>query len=573
MKQIKLLVASFCLISSLSQAQAPSWIWARSGDNQNNSGRSVAKDLAEDKYGNVYVLGGYAGTMNFGAASFTATGSVGIYLLKYDASGTLLWAKAVENASSVLAQSVVVDSNGDAYIAGTFSDSAVFDNVTLTSKGFNDVFLAKFSAGGQLKWAKSFGSSFDEFMQRGLAIDSRNNIVICGTFATGIGSNATISFDSYTLTSKGRPNIFLAKFNNDGDAIWAKTAGDEPGTYGNALAVDKQDNIYIVGEFLGPGPQAHFDNITINSSNIGLITGTAFLAKYDSSGTAIWAQAIGGKRPVGGNDFGAIQGTLVTTDSSGNVLVGGNYQACAIIVGNDILEPGSYYAGEYDIWFAKFSSGGDPVWAKKAGSPWQDYLRGISADNAGNVYITGEHGNVCIFDNDTAFIPATGPALIHMFVCKYGPDGTLRWLNSIGGEYNAIGLQVITDRTGAVIISGGFSAPALSFGTSTIHNGGSNNGFIAKMSILTGIGTVRRNNPDVEIYPNPASDKLFVRSAASGAFTGYTLVNVLGRKMAEGRMEASHVQSISLPSLPDGLYYLNLSGRDVFATKKISILH
>jgi hypothetical protein len=568
---IKILSVSFCLLCSiLVHAQLSTWAWASSGDNQNNSGRSVAKGIAQDKFGNIYVVGGYAGSIVFDTSSFTANGNVSIYLLKYNSSGALLWARAVENANSVVAQSVAVDSNGDAYIAGAFLGSAVFDTVTLTSNGANDIFLAKFGSDGQVIWAKSFGTTFEDNLQSGLAVDSRNNILINGTFATGTGSNATITFDGFSITSKGRPNIYLVKFDSDGRAIWAKRAGDAPSTYGYSLATDRDDNIYMVGYFLSA--QAHFGNITVNSNNIGNITGTAFLVKYDSAGTPIWAHAFGGKRTVGDNDYGSIQGTLVTTDSSGNVFVGGDYSDCAMVVGSSVLQPTSYDIGTYDMWFAKFSPGGNYIWAKKAGSMEPDYLRGLTVDKLGNVYITGEHGEACVFDGDTAFLPVTGSSTSQMFVCKYNKDGNLQWLNSLGGDDNSVGCQLIVDSVGNAIMVGGFVAQALRFGSTVLFNGGNINGFIAKTGVPATTASVNPLLDNVRIFPNPASNEVIIQTANPGMFTDYTLVDALGRKMASGQIAPLQSQRISLPSIPDGLYYLNISGK-VVVSNKIQIIH
>jgi hypothetical protein len=121
------------------------YIWAKNlGGEQGAGGYAIAVDLA----GNVYTAGGFFDTADFnpGAAYDTliAYGSNDIYLSKLDANGNFLWAHSMGGGSSDVGLGIAVDQYENVYSTGYFGGTAWFDsNTTLTSQGFNEIFLFK----------------------------------------------------------------------------------------------------------------------------------------------------------------------------------------------------------------------------------------------------------------------------------------------------------------------------------------------------------------------------------------------------------------------------------------------
>ena len=104
-----------------------------------------------------------------------------------------------------------------------------------------------------------------------------------------------------------------------------------------------------------------------------------------------WAKQIGGSSGDGAKS--------ITTDSSGNVLVGGYFQGNIDIDGdgnNDFTSNGSN-DGYNDGYAAKFDSNGNFVWAKQIGGSSHDYANSITTDSSGNVLVGGYfYGNIDI---------------------------------------------------------------------------------------------------------------------------------------------------------------------------------
>ena len=192
-------------------AQSPNYLWAKSaGGTSSDWGKSVATDAS----GNVFVCGVFESlSITFGSYTLTnASASSGdIFLVKYDASGNVIWAKSAGGTDDDYGYSVATDASGNTFVTGRFhSPSITFGSYTLTnaSAGSGDIFLVKYDASGNVIWAKSTGGTTED-KSSSVATDARGNCFVTGGFWS-----SSITFGSYTLNnaSAGKGDIFLAKF-------------------------------------------------------------------------------------------------------------------------------------------------------------------------------------------------------------------------------------------------------------------------------------------------------------------------------------------------------------------------
>ena len=321
-----------------------------------------------DSSGNVYLTGAFSSpsiSFNGGSTTLTNAGIQNIFLAKFDTNGNPQWSKSFGGTGADMAQSVAVDSNGYVYLTGTFSSSSInFGGGAMATNGGYDIFLAKFSTGGALQWQKSFGGTSTDAGQS-VAVDSSGNVYLTGYFWS---SSLTIGS---TLTNQGNDDVFLAKFNSSGTPQWAKSFGGTGEEGGQSLAVDSSGNVYLTGVF--------------NSSSINLGGGALtnagtvnmFLAKFNPSGTLQWQKSFGGT----GSD--SANGLVV--DSGSNVYLTGGFSSSSINFSGGTLNN----AGNYDIFLAKFNTGGTLQWQKSFGGTANDAANGLGVDSSGNVYLTG----------------------------------------------------------------------------------------------------------------------------------------------------------------------------------------
>ena len=186
-----------------------------------------------------YIVAGY--TNSFGA------GSGDVFLVKTDANGNVQWAKTYGGTGGEIAHSVQQTSDGGYIVAGY---------TTSFGAGWGDAFLVKTDANGNVQWAKTYGSTGDEYI-----------ITVQQTSDGGyIGAGATSSFGA------GGLDFFLIKTDANGNLQWAKTYG---GTGLDSVYYSVQqtsDGGYIVAGYttsFGAGGEDIFLVKTDANGNIG----------------------------------------------------------------------------------------------------------------------------------------------------------------------------------------------------------------------------------------------------------------------------------------------------------------
>src|SRR3989304_831310 len=150
--------------------------WA---DRENSgTGNVTATDVATDSSGNVYVTGYFAGTVNLGAGSWTSTGN-DFFIVKYSSSGAFQWSDREDSGTgSVTANSVVTDSSGNVFVAGSFQTAAVDFGAGSWTPISGDYFVVKYNSSGAFQWADREDSGTGNALAQGVATDSSGNVFV-----------------------------------------------------------------------------------------------------------------------------------------------------------------------------------------------------------------------------------------------------------------------------------------------------------------------------------------------------------------------------------------------------------
>jgi len=366
----------------------------------------------------VYITGEFQGAADFdpgaGSTILTPVGGgsdIDIFFAKYNFSGSLVWAKNIGSTNNDHGYGIATDASGNCYITGSYGGgTADFDPGTgtanLTTNGVNfDIYFAKYDASGNYIWAKSIGGLGGD-IGHAITVDAAGNVFITGEYA------GTADFDpgsgTTNLTPVGNMDIFFAKYTSTGAFTWAKSIGSIGGDIGYAIAVDASGNVYIAGMFNGVAdfnPGAGTLNLTSTGSC------DAFFGKYTSAGALVWAKNIGGATTDEAHG--------IAVDASGNVYVNGFFWGTAD------FDPGAgtinmTAVGNYDGFFAKYSSAGSYVWAADIGSTSFDYVSGIALDASDNIYITGSFNNTADFEPGAGTVNRTSHGGYNIFAAKYG---------------------------------------------------------------------------------------------------------------------------------------------------------
>ncbi|MEO8086805.1 MAG: T9SS type A sorting domain-containing protein [Bacteroidota bacterium] len=293
-------------------------LWATSAG---GTGSDAGYGITTDASGNVLVTGSFAiPSITFGNTTLTNAGSLDIFVVKYDASGNVLWATRAGGTSSDVGIGISSDAGGNVAITGYFySPSITFGNTTLTnaSVGQPDIFVVKYDTSGNMVWASSAGGTGMD-LGIGVSTDAGGNVILTGWF-----SGSSITFGNSTLISAGSLDIFVAKYDASGNVLWAISAGGTDEEEGGAISTDAAGNVVVTGFFYSPS--ITFSNITLTSAGLADI----FIVKYDASGNVLWATS------AGGTDDDDCRG--ISTDAGGNVFVTGIFYSPSITFGSTTL--------------------------------------------------------------------------------------------------------------------------------------------------------------------------------------------------------------------------------------------
>lgn len=220
----------------------------------------AVRGMAIDQANNVYVCGTFTDTIIFvltatDTVAFGSAGGVDMFLAKYSADGDFLWATTMGGPGEDLATDVAFHPEGALYVTGGFEKRCVFAGVfALLSQGGRDVFLARFSPTGFLYGASRAGGLYND-TGAGVAIASDWNVYVAGDF------DQQASFGTNTVQSNGSTDVFLAKYSYT-QPVWVRTAGGPTIDVATGVATDLQGTVTVCGYFLG---QCVFPTGTLNA--------------------------------------------------------------------------------------------------------------------------------------------------------------------------------------------------------------------------------------------------------------------------------------------------------------------
>jgi hypothetical protein len=199
----------------------------------------------------------------------------------------------------------------------------------LTTSGVDDIFLLKFTNIGTPVWAKRAGGT-DYDYPSAMAVDNTGNIFLTGSF---IGA---AFFDAQPLVSAGNDDMFLVRYNTNGNAVWMHSGGGSGFDGGYGITFDNNGKLYVCGGF---SSTANFGSQMITSAS-GLLE-DIFIARYDLNGNIEWV------RRGGGVNADIAYGMVA--DVTGNAYVTGSFYN-AINFGNNLISNGSS-----DFFLARFN--------------------------------------------------------------------------------------------------------------------------------------------------------------------------------------------------------------------------
>jgi Tfp pilus assembly protein PilZ len=349
-------------------------------------------DIAIDSSDNVYIIGDFSSTVNFGGGDITSAGSTDIFVLKLNSSGTFQWVNTYGDTGADIGIGIEINSSNNSYITGYFQGTVNFGGGDVTSAGSGDFFVLKLNSSGTFQWVNTYGGTSDD-LGIGITVDSSDNAYITGDFSS------TVNFGGGDITSAGSTDIFVLKLNSSGTFQWVNTYGGTEKDRGINIAFDSSDNVYTTGYFSSTVNFGGGDITSAGSTDI-------FVLKLNSSGTFQWVNTFGGT--------GADNGIDIAIDSSDNVYIIGDFSSTVNFGGGDITS-----AGSTDIFVLKLNSSGTFQWVNTYGDTGASIGEGIAFDSSDNVYTTGYFSSTVDFGSGDI----TSAGSYDIFVLKLNSSG------------------------------------------------------------------------------------------------------------------------------------------------------
>ncbi|MFT5824284.1 MAG: hypothetical protein ACI8ZM_005550 [Crocinitomix sp.] len=371
------------------------------------------------------------------------------------------------------------------------------------------IILASFSQDAAFQWVATIGSStVDEV--KSIAIDSEGNSYTIGLFTE------TIDFDPgdgiFEITPNGL-DFFVLKLDSDGAFEWCKSFGGDSFDVGNAAVCDSDDNVIVAGYY---SETVDFDPDLTEFNLTAVGSRDCFVLKLDSDGSFVWVKSFGG------SNIETVREMAI--DAANNIYIAGRFWgATDFDPGPDTYE--LVTSGEEDVYIEKLSADGDFLWAGAIGGSFEDDIRDIQVDAAGNVFICGGFKGEADFDPGLDAFILTSYGTQDAFTLKLNADGSFSWAIQIGGDIGDLAYGLGLDSDGNVYTAGTF------FHTADFDPGpdefnitglGSNEGFLQKLD-NDGVFIYAKAliGPSAEVFRDIYVDEtndLYL----TGAFTGTT---------------------------------------------------
>ncbi len=551
-------IVLFILNSVLTIAQTPTYNWAKTaGGLANDYGNSICTDTNS----NIYICGEFnSDTITFGNIKLPNAGSKDMYIVKYDSSGNVLWAKSFGGTGDESASCVCTDPLGNAYLTGSFvSDSLFLGNDTLINNNTDtteDCFIVKIDTYGNVIWCHAIGGLGAD-LSYGVSTDAASNIYMTGYF-----NSPTILFDTTTITNvySGTNDLFLFKFNSSGNKIWAKSIGGNDNEDVRGIETDSYGNIFVIGEY--NSSSVNFGTTTLNNNG----DYDLFIVNFNSIGNVLWAKSFGGVKDEKSID--------ISIDSEGNIYTTGFYLSQHFQIGSFQLNNVSIGANG-DIWIAKYNNSGDILWAKSEGGTLFDKGIGITTDADGNAYLTGYFiSDTLIFGSDTLF--NAGSSTRDFYITKYNNIGNPNWAYSAGGTYEDFGFSNCIFENSLYII-GKYNSPNITFGgfqlTNMFNTGITSDIFIVKMDIKSsssGFNEISDKNSEIKLFPNPAKNAFTIIIDNAEVNSEVLIYNIMG-KLVKSELLQNKQKKINIDNLNNGIYIIEIKSKNKTQTQKLII--
>ena len=402
-----------------------------------------------------------------------------LFVSHLGSNGQWSWASSPDASAGLTIFSALTSGpNNEVYVIGEFLGAVGFGSHTISDGSSSmDLFIAKLDSQGNWQWAVGFETLSESgySLAAGVSVAPNGDVIVTGTHngLTDMGGIEVNASDD---------EVFLARFDSNGNTLWARNAGGFGTETATDVIVDSTDHIWQLSYTR--------DTFTVDGLTheaIGAVD--MVLTGYNTNGNATSLSGI-----KGGGSSEIIAGFSMALDASDHLYISGIFTGTANGPGFSLTSTGGT-----DVFVVKVSSSGSYLWADSAGTTNDDSVEDIIALDSDDIFITGSFNPR--MDIGTDLVNTAGYK--DGYIARISSDGDWDWIESIGGSDYDYSMSMAASDQGRIASTGGFAA-SVTKGSTTISSTASLDLFVWEVDPLLnkdsdddGVIDLEDNCPDV----------------------------------------------------------------------------
>ncbi len=319
------------------------------------------------------------------------------------------WVRLLGSGSNSLASGYSISAVNDSIYIGGVTNLSMGGQ---QAYGQEDMFISKYSTGGESIWNKQIGTEYIDF----------DTFVTCRADETIYFTGTTRgNLNGAQNTYLGRSDIAVGSLDKAGNNSWTSLMGTTIPERGKSITTSKDGSVYSTGlaSYYGLDGQSGFGYY-----------GSAFLTKYNPDNTKAWTRLIA-------SNNGNVGGFSVATGTDNTIYIAGYTEG-------DI--DGVTKTGPRNAFVSSFNADGSKRWTQLFGPGANDIAFSVVSSPDGSIYVTG--------DTSGSIDGQLNSGGTDIFLYKFSASGELAWSRLFGSVGNDSGQSLAVDANGSLLLAG-----------------------------------------------------------------------------------------------------------------------
>lgn len=357
---------------------------------------------------------------------------------------------------------LVVDTDGGVLIAG-YRGGLDLDrdgSIDIQTFGTPDPLILKTYDDNVRGWVQGPGGPKRDDA-RGIASDRRGGAYAVGEF------RESMRIAGGTIASAGGADGFVARYDQDGKALWAKPVGGTEDDQLLDVASDAAGDVLVIGTVKGAVDVDRDGKLEVEDGAASVF----LLASFNPEGKLLWAHPSGSRPAATG---AAVRGSAIAVGPNDEIYVAGHYSNGAAdldgdgspdVVAATLRDASAAITPQDDLngFYARFEASGEMVWARAVSGPAVQGVGSLAIAGNGDLLVLGGFTGSADLDGDGAHdleLRSMGDrtakhyADANSFLLRVTPGGKRIWAR----RFEASALHVAADES-RIVLSGFYNGP------------------------------------------------------------------------------------------------------------------